>query len=52
MASPADDDPYRFSGGTYKFVAWLARRGSWLPHSVGLTEQTHQAAQKLPRPEP
>lgn len=37
-------------GGTRGFVAWLAARGRWLSHSVGMTitGQVHQAVLKIP----
>lgn len=38
------------AGGTHDFVAWLARRGRWLPYSVGMviTEAIHQPVMKIP----
>ncbi len=40
------------AGGTHEFVSWLAQRGRWLPHSVGMTitEAIHQHALKIPEP--
>ncbi|SCK49961.1 hypothetical protein YUWDRAFT_04383 [Streptomyces sp. AmelKG-D3] len=39
-----------FAGGTLDFVACLARRGRWLPYSVGMviTEAIHQHVLKVP----
>ncbi|MFE9825177.1 IS1380 family transposase [Streptomyces sp. NPDC005791] len=38
------------AGGTHEFVAWLAKRGRWLSHSVGMTitDAIHQAVLRVP----
>jgi hypothetical protein len=40
------------AGGTHDFVSWLAKRGRWLPYSVGMviTETIHQHVPKIPVP--
>lgn len=37
-------------GGTHEFTAWPAKRGRWLPYSVGMTitDAIHQAVLKVP----
>ncbi|AWW41851.1 hypothetical protein [Streptomyces cadmiisoli] len=39
-------------GGTYEFVAWLAKHGQWLSYSVGvtMTDAIHHAVLKVPDP--
>ncbi len=38
------------AGGTHDFVSWLAKRGRWLSHSVGMTatDAIHQHVLKVP----